>query len=163
MLFNSFDFLFFFIVVVTTFFLLPHRFRWILLLGSSYYFYMCWKAEYLILIIISTIIAYCTGLLMGRTDKIFWKKVYLCISLFSSLGILFSFKYANFLGDNIQDLLNHFNLLVTIPHLNVMLPVGISFYTFQTLSYTIDVYRKKTPPEKHLGILALSMCLFSLN
>ncbi|MBN1127144.1 MAG: MBOAT family protein [Sedimentisphaerales bacterium] len=160
MLFNSFEFLFFFIIVVTLYFLLPDRFRWILLLGSSYYFYMCWKAEYLVLILVSTLIAYGTGILMGRTDNNVSRKIYLCISLCSNLGILFFFKYANFFGANIQFFLDQFDVSATIPHLNILLPVGISFYTFQVLSYTIDVYRRKTLPEKHLGLFAVYVAFF---
>ncbi len=121
---------------------------------------MCWKAEYVILIMTSTLIAYYTGILIDRSKTSFWKKVYLCISLFVNLGILFAFKYANFIGDSVNSALNHFNLLGSIPHLKVMLPVGISFYTFQTLSYTIDVYRKRTEPEKHIGIFAVYVSFF---
>lgn len=160
MLFNSFPFLIFFVVVTILYFSLPYRFRWILLLTSSYYFYMCWKAEYVILIIASTLIAYFTALLIAATDDRFRKKIYLCLSLISNLAILLSFKYADFLTDNVQTFLDYFNVSVTIPHLNILRPIGISFYTFQILGYSIDVYRQKIPPEKHLGIFALYVAFF---
>jgi D-alanyl-lipoteichoic acid acyltransferase DltB (MBOAT superfamily) len=97
---------------------------------------------------------------MDRSDSSFWRKTYLCVSLFFNLGILFCFKYANFLGDTIHSILGQLNLAASIPHLTVMLPVGISFYTFQTVSYTIDVYRKVTVPEKHFGIFAVYVAFF---
>lgn len=160
MLFNSFPFLVFFIAVTIIYFSLPYRFRWILLLISSYYFYMCWKAEYVILIIISTLIAYYTALLMTDTKKLFRKKMYLCLSLVSNLAILLGFKYVDFITDNLQTFLDYFNLSAAIPRPDILLPIGISFYTFQILGYSIDVYRQKVQPERHLGIFAVYVAFF---
>ena len=102
MLFNSLQFLIFFHIVVTIFFLLPQKRRWILLLIASYYFYMCWKVEYIVLIIISTLIAYYVAKQMDSLKEKAKKKKWLYLSLMSNLGILFGFKYFNFINENIQ-------------------------------------------------------------
>lgn len=158
--FNSIQFIFFFPVVATLYFALSYRFRWMLLLGASYYFYMCWKAEYLLLIIISTLITYATGIWIGNTTSRARRKFFLLLSLISNLGILFVFKYFNFFNDSIQNLFGHWNMSYHVPPLNILLPVGISFYTFQILSYSIDVYRGQKKPERHLGIFALYVVFF---
>ena len=160
MLFNSTQFIIFFPVVVFFYFLLPHRFRWMLLLVASYYFYMCWKAEYLLLILGSTIVDYIAAIQMSRQSTKAKKKLYLILSLAVNLGLLFGFKYFNFFSDSFRTIFDQFNVLYNVPTFKVLLPVGISFYTFQTLSYTIDVYRGKREPEKHLGIFALYVAFF---
>lgn len=160
MQFNSLDFVIFFPVVVLLYFAIPYRFRWMLLLAASYYFYMCWRPEYIFLIIISTLVDYGAGIMMGRTSEQGKRKIYLILSLVANLGLLFSFKYFNFFNDSLRSAFNRFNLFYNVPAFNVVLPIGISFYTFQTLSYTIDVYRKKREPEKHLGIFALYVSFF---
>jgi len=142
------------------YFALPHRFRWILLLVSSYYFYMCWNPFYVVLIFMTTAIAYWTGIRMGRTENQKHRKVYLTLGLVASLGILFTFKYLNFSFEVIRDTLNILNLSFDTPVLRLLLPVGISFYTFQTLSYTIDVYRGKKSVETHFGIFAVYVAFF---
>ncbi len=159
MFFNSFTFLFFFAVVYFLFYILPSRFRWILLLISSYIFYMNWEPAYIILILISTFLDYFIGLEMPKSSaKKKW--LLLILSLITNLGILFFFKYFNFFTENIYILLNSFDFNLNKPTLNVLLPVGISFYTFQTLSYTIDVFKGKMEPEKHLGKFALYVSFF---
>lgn len=160
MIFNSLQYIFFFIIVVSIYFTISHRYRWILLLAASYYFYMCWKAEYIVLIIISTLIAYATGILMGRETTRQSRKKYLILSIVINLGLLFVFKYFNFFNDSLRELFNSFNIFYGIPAFNLLLPVGISFYTFQTLSYSIDVYRGKRPPERSLGMFALYVSFF---
>ena len=160
MLFNSLDFVFFFPLVVGVYFLTPHRYRWGLLLAASYYFYACWKAEYLVLIIASTLIDYAAGLRMGKHATRKGRRPYLILSLCSNLGILFAFKYFNFFNDSARALFDQFNLFYDVPAFDVLLPVGISFYTFQTLAYSIDVYRGKQQPERHLGIFALYVSFF---
>lgn len=160
MLFNSFHFIIFFPIVVIAYFILPHRMRWIFLLVASYYFYMCWKMEYIFLIIISTLIDYYVGIQMGKTSVQAKRKKFLVLSLLTNLGLLFSFKYFNFFNDSLRYVFNHYNIFYGIPAFKVILPVGISFYTFQTLSYSIDVYQGKTKPEKHLGIFALYVSFF---
>lgn len=160
MLFNSLDFLIFFPIVVVVYFSLPHRFRWIFLLGASYYFYMCWKAEYVVLIVASTLIDYIAGIQMGKTPDKGRRKKYLILSIVANLGILFSFKYANFFNESLRVALQQFNIFYDFPGFNVLLPVGISFYTFQSLSYSIDVYRGEKEPEPHFGKFALYVAFF---
>lgn len=161
MLFNSLEFLVFFPLVTALYFLCPHRYRWALLLAASYYFYMCWKAEYIILIVISTLIDYIAGLRMGALPPGHKRRrLWLSFSLISNLGLLFSFKYFNFFNDSLRAVFDHFNLMYNVPPFKLLLPVGISFYTFQTLSYSIDVYRGRQQPERHLGIFALYVTFF---
>ena len=160
MLFNSIQFLIFFPVVMMLYFITPFKIRWILLLIASYYFYMCWKVDYIVLIIISTLIDYICSNQMAKLESKKTRKKWLLISIFSNLGILFGFKYFNFFSENIQTLFNQYNVFYEIPLFNVLLPVGISFYTFQTLSYSIDVYNGKTPAQKHLGVFAVYVSFF---
>ena len=160
MLFNSIHFLIFFPIVVAIYFSIPHRFRWILLLISSYYFYMSWKAEYVILIMISTLIDYFLAIQIHKSAIRARKKVFLVLSLCGNLGLLFAFKYFNFFSDSVRELLMSFSIQLQPMTLKVLLPVGISFYTFQTIGYTIDVYRGKIKPEKHLGIFAVYVSFF---
>ena len=160
MLFNSIDFLIFFPIVVILYYLTPFRYRWVLLLAASYYFYMSWKAEYLLLIVISTLIDYCVGIQISQATEQARRKKWLLLSLFSNLGILFGFKYFNFFGETITTALNQVNIFYNVPAFDLLLPVGISFYTFQSLSYSIDVYRGQKEAERHLGIFALYVAFF---
>jgi len=160
MQFNSLEYLIFLPLVVAAYFVLPHRFRWVLLLAASYYFYMCWKAEYVVLILVSTLIDYWAALRMGKTDKKPGRRKYLILSLVANLGLLFSFKYFNFFNESFRSLCDSVNIFYGVSTLDVLLPVGISFYTFQTLSYTIDVYRGARQPERHFGIFAVYVSFF---
>ena len=124
---------------------------------------MSWNPAYIILIILSTVVDYFAGLKMGSTDDKSKRKKYLFASLFINLGMLFFFKYYNFFSDSFTYLLNEFPVMQMgnfLPTFDLLLPVGISFYTFQTLSYTIDVYRGEKEPEKHFGIFALYVSFF---
>lgn len=121
---------------------------------------MCWRVDYVLLIIISTLVDYYSGIKMSAEKEKKKRKPWLILSLFVNLGILFGFKYFNFLGENINTLFNQFNIFYNVQFFDVLLPVGISFYTFQTLSYTIDVYNGKTPAEKHLGVFAVYVSFF---
>jgi alginate O-acetyltransferase complex protein AlgI len=160
MLFNSLQFLFFFPVVIAAYFILHPRFRWILLLAASYYFYMCWDYRYIVLIVFSTIIDYTTGILIFKTQSRNVKKIFLYLSLSTNLGLLFFFKYFNFFSNNINVAFEKFNIFSNVPVYDYLLPVGISFYTFQTLSYTIDIYRGVQKPEYHFGRFALFVSFF---
>ncbi|MBR9698996.1 MBOAT family protein [Candidatus Woesearchaeota archaeon] len=160
MQFNSIHFLIFFPIIVLLYFNLKHKYRWILLLLGSYYFYMSWKPEYIILIMISTLIDYIAGLRMSSASKKAVKKAYLVLSLSVNLGLLFAFKYFNFFSEEARQFLAQFSFQFNPLTLQVLLPIGISFYTFQTLSYTIDVYRGKIRPERHLGIFAVYVSYF---
>jgi len=160
MLFNSLEFIIFFPIVVGLYFIISPRFRWILLLAASYYFYMCWNYKYILLILFSTVVDYFAAIAMSRTSQKKFKKVFLVASLFSNLGLLFFFKYFNFFSGSINAVLDQFNVFYNVPYYDYLLPVGISFYTFQTLSYTIDVYKGKQKPEYHFGKFALFVSFF---
>jgi len=160
MLFNSLDFLIFFPVIVGLYFALSPKYRWVLLLGASYYFYMCWKAEYIILIVFSTLVDYFAARQMARIQEKKKRRPFLYLSLLSNLGLLFFFKYWNFFSGETRALLDSWNIMADVPTFQLLLPVGISFYTFQTLSYTIDVYNGKLEPEKNLGRFALYVSFF---
>lgn len=126
-----------------------------MLLAASYYFYMCWKVMYIFLILASTVICYLTGLQMSKQRRKKNRKPYLWFCIISNLGILFFFKYFNFFSQSIMEISQEWNLFYDAPVFDVLLPVGISFYTFQALSYIIDVYNNRIQAEKHLGIFAL--------
>jgi len=160
MLFNSLQFAFFFFIIVTLYFTVPHRFRWLLLLIGSYFFYMCWNWKYIGLIIISTLIDYYAGMRMAAMPDKKRRQKYLILSLVANLGLLFIFKYFNFFSASANSVFSFVGLSLHIPYLHVLLPVGISFYTFQTLSYSIDVYRGKIEHERHLGKFALYVSFF---
>ncbi len=160
MLFNSLQFVFFFICVVTLYFSMPHKYRWVLLLLGSYFFYMCWDWKYISLIILSTVIDYFAGRRMAALSEKKQRRKYLVLSLVTNLGLLFTFKYYNFFIDSLNSAFSFFHLTLSIDALHVLLPVGISFYTFQTLSYSIDVYRGKIEHESHFGIFALYVSFF---
>ena len=121
---------------------------------------MCWKPVYIILIFISTVADYFLSLKLGSIPEQEQRKPYLWVSLFLNLGLLFVFKYFNFFNESFSNLFYTLNIAYAIPALNVLLPVGISFYTFQTMSYSIDVYNGKIKPEKHFGIFALFVSFF---
>jgi alginate O-acetyltransferase complex protein AlgI len=160
MLFNSLHFLIFFPVVLAVYFFVPHKYRWVLLLVASYYFYMAWKPIYAVLIFTSTVIDYTVAICMGKTDSQEKRKKYLLISVLLNLGILFTFKYFNFFADSLGFFFQQFGTGYELPMLHLLLPIGISFYTFQTISYSIHVYRGDIKPEKHFGIFALYVTFF---
>lgn len=160
MLFNSLHFAIFFPVVVVAYFACPYRYRWALLLLASYYFYMAWVPAYLLLIITSTLVDYVAAQMMGRTESLRKRRKYLYLSLGANLGLLFFFKYFNFFNDSMQALFEYLSLPYHMPESHFLLPVGISFYTFQTLGYSIDVYRGRVKPERHPGIFALYVAFF---
>ena len=160
MTFNSIRFLVFLAAVVPLFYALRHRFRWILLLGASIYFYMCWRPEYIVLLLASAVVDYWAGLRMGAQPEKEARKPYLYVSLVSNLGLLFAFKYLGFLNDSARTVAELIGSSWPIPHLDILLPVGISFYTFQTMSYSLDVYYGRQVPERHFGIFLLFVSYF---
>jgi D-alanyl-lipoteichoic acid acyltransferase DltB (MBOAT superfamily) len=160
MLFNSVDYLIFFPVVVALYFAIPAKWRWVLLLLASYFFYMSWKAEYVILIMITTIIDYYAGIKISEARTKKKKKQWLVLSVMVNLGMLAGFKYLNFLSGSMNWLFGELNLANEFPVLNILLPVGISFYIFQSLSYTIDIYRGSVKPERRLGVFAVYVSFF---
>jgi len=161
MLFNSVDFLIFFPIVVLLYFIIPQKVRWIWLLVASYYFYMNWNAAYAILIFISTFVTWLSGLLLDKEDKSEkFKKAVVTASLVINLGILAFFKYALFAIGTVNAVLGKTGISFVVPTFDIILPVGISFYTFQALSYTMDVYRKEIKAEKNLFRYALFVSFF---
>ncbi|MCB0736665.1 MAG: MBOAT family protein [Bacteroidetes bacterium] len=160
MQFNSLDFFWFLPVVVILYYLLPGKLRWILLLIASYAFYMSWNAKYALLIIGSTLVDFTAAQRIYASSEKPLKKLWLSLSIVVNLGLLFSFKYYGFFRKELATLLTEQQLENWLPTASLLLPVGISFYTFQTLSYTIDVYRGEQKPEKHLGIFALYVSFF---
>jgi D-alanyl-lipoteichoic acid acyltransferase DltB (MBOAT superfamily) len=153
-------FLVFFPVVVLLHFLLPARFRWIFLLLASYAFYMAWKPEYGLLLALITLIDFTAGQVIGKSENARVRTSTLILSLGANLGILFYFKYFNFFFASIGSALGAMGSTASIPVLDIILPIGISFHIFQSISYTIDVYRKTTEPVTHLGKFALYVSFF---
>src|SRR3954471_22839090 len=141
MLFNSIPFLIFFPVVMLLFFLLPHKFRWFLLLVASCFFYMFFKPEYILILAFTIVIDYFAGILLENEPDKKRKKKYLIASIIANVGVLAVFKYYNFFNDNITGLAVFFGIKNNIPYLHMLLPIGLSFHTFQAMSYTIEVYR----------------------
>ena len=159
MLFNSIHFILFFIIVTSLYFILPQRYRWILLLISSCYFYMAFIPVYILILAFTIIIDYFAGIMLEKlsTNK---RKIWLIASLISNIGILAFFKYYNFLNNNLSVLLNTFGYHNYIPDLSIILPIGLSFHTFQAMSYTIEVYRGNQKAEKNFGIYALYVMFY---
>lgn len=158
MLFNSIDFVVLYLVVLVLFYCTNHKFRWVLLLATSYFFYAYWEPYYLIIIIFSTLVDYIIGLQILKRPQA--KKWLLAISLFANLGILFVFKYLNFFNEFLAFTFSQVGIEFVPAQTSLLLPVGISYYTFQTLSYTIDLYRDRIKPERHLGKFALFVSFF---
>lgn len=160
MLFNSMAFAFFLPIVFIIYWSLPHKFRWVLLLAASYYFYMSWNAKYVFLILFTTIISYAAAVLMERSEHRRQKKWILAGTAILCLGVLFFFKYYNFVSESVANLLRLFAIPLRPLTVKLLLPVGISFYTFQTLSYVIDVYRGDVRAERHFGHYAAFISFF---
>lgn len=160
MLFNSFQFFFFFIIVYLIYRQLSHKHQNIFLLISSYIFYGSWDWRFLFLIFISTAIDYFCGIKIYESNKIRVKKYYLLLSIILNLTLLGFFKYFNFFAENLINFLNLFEINVNLLTLNIILPVGISFYTFQTLTYSIDIYKNQLKPTRNFLDFALFVSFF---
>lgn len=160
MVFNSYSFFIFFPVVVLIHFALPKRVQYIWLLVASYYFYMNWDARYVLLLLFSTVVTYFSGIALEKVQTDRARKAAVAISFVLNIGVLFFFKYFDFAVDSINLVLMQTGLSVPKPDLNVLLPVGISFYTFQALSYTMDVYRKDIAAEQNFFRYALFVSFF---
>ncbi len=160
MLFNSIEYFIFLPAVVLAYFATPYRWRHWLLLVASYCFYMWWRWEYGFLLLSATVVNYVCGLLLARTGRERVRKVWLASGIVLSLSPLVFFKYCNFVGDSIRSLLRYSGTDYGIPGLDVILPVGISFYTLQAIGYSIDVFRGKCAAEKHFGHFALYASFF---
>lgn len=161
MTFNSPAFLLFFPVVLLFHFLMPTKYRLIPLLILSYYFYACWNAKLMGLIMFTTVVSYFAGRLLEKTQKKGQRRFLLAITLAACLGVLFFYKYFNFFASTVTSVISLFSGEATAgTALELILPVGISFYTFQTLSYVIDVYRGSISAEKNFLYYALFVTFF---
>ena len=160
MLFNTMEFFFFFLIITPIYFILPHRIRWCFLLAASYYFYMSWNAKYGVLILLSTVVNYAAAIYIHKAETARGKRLALLSGLGVSLGMLFLFKYYNFAVETFNSISLWLGSGAPLPYHSLLLPVGISFFTFQTLSYTLDVYMGKREPERHFGIFALYVSFF---
>ncbi len=160
MLFNSIDFLIFFPIVTVIFFVIPRKLKTLWLLVTSYYFYMSWNPKYAALIAISTVITFISGVLIEKTKGWYGKKLVVITSLVSNLVILGIFKYADFALQTLSLIISQMGLETIDKRLDLLLPVGISFYTFQALSYTIDVYRGNIKAERNVLRYALFVSFF---
>ncbi len=160
MLFNSILYLIFLSLVLMVYYGIPARRRWMLLLGASYLFYMSWQPEYALLLAISTGVDYWAGLKMAEKENKSQRRPWLLLSLLVNLGFLISFKYLDFLAECFNFIFVNigFEGVFLLP--GWVLPIGISFYTFQSLSYSIDIYRGDRKAEKHIGIFALYVSFF---
>ncbi len=161
MLFNSIEFLFFFPIVSILYYLLPHKYRWVHLLLASICFYMFFIPVYIFILLFTIVIDYAAGILLETTKEAARKKFYLILSLMANIGVLAVFKYYNFFIDNVNLLLQSLHISTTpIPLLHIILPIGLSFHTFQAMSYTIEVYRGNQKAERHLGYYALYVLFY---
>ena len=159
MLFNSIEFVFFFIIVTALFFILPHKYRWFLLLVSSCYFYMAFVPVYILILGFTIVIDYFAGIYLEET-KGAKRKWLLIVSLIANIGVLAVFKYYNFFNDNLTALLYGAGYQNPIPYLSILLPIGLSFHTFQAMSYTIEVYRNHQKAERNFGIYSLYVMFY---
>ncbi len=159
MLFNSYEFLIFFPVVTIIYFALPHKFRWAWLLAASAYFYMAFIPLYILVILATAFIDYFAGILIARNTGR-RRKLYLTLSIVATCLILALFKYFGFLSGVVGDIARVFGLHYPTGVLNIVLPLGLSFHTFQGLAYVIEVFRGTQQPEKHPGIFALYVMFY---
>jgi len=162
MLFNSIPFLIFFATVFSVFFLLPPKYRWVLLIGASYFFYMYWNPYFIFLLGFSTLLDFFFGLGIANTKDSKIKRTMLIISIVVNLSLLFVFKYYIFTVESLNFIFGKLGFNHPLPIFQLLLPVGISFYTFHSLSYIIDIYRGIITPEKHFAKYAIYVCFFPL-
>lgn len=156
------EFIAFAAIVVPLYFLLKQQRRWLFLLAASYFFYAYWQPSYVLLIIFSTLVDYFVALALDGTagQRRSLRRLLLAASIASNLGLLFIFKYANLFSQAATDIAAAFGMPMSLGALNVLLPVGISFYTFQSMAYTFDVYRGRHGAERHFGLFALYVAFF---
>ncbi len=159
MLFNSLAFLVFFPVVTIVYWALPSKWRWLHLLLASCYFYMFFIPIYLLVLVFTIVVDYWAGLLIAGAGG-YRRKLYLTASIAANVGVLAFFKYYNFLNGNAVQIADVFGLRWPMPFLDIVLPIGLSFHTFQAMSYTIEVYRGRQAPERHFGIYALYVMFY---
>jgi D-alanyl-lipoteichoic acid acyltransferase DltB (MBOAT superfamily) len=159
-LFNTWQFAYFLAIILPIYWLLPHVAQNVFLLGASYYFYSCWNPKFLLLLIASTLMDYGCGLAVDRIQTPSRRKLVVALSMALNLGLLGYFKYYNFFAESLQAALARAGLHVSMLHLNIVLPIGISFYTFQSMSYVIDIYRREIKPTRNLIEFAAFVSFF---
>ncbi|WP_232817737.1 MBOAT family O-acyltransferase [Brachyspira hampsonii] len=157
MLFNSTEFMIFFPITLILYWIFPKKYRYICLFIASYTFYMFWNLKYALLMGTSTVVTFLSGILI---EKLKYKRTVVSLSFTINLAILVFFKYFDFLLQNINIVLSALNIQLINKPFDIILPVGISFYTFQALSYTIDVYRGEIKSEKNIIKYALFVSFF---
>lgn len=160
MVFNSWQFAAFLPVVFAVYWLMPHRYRWVLILFSSYFFYLSAGLKYVVLLLAITAITYETAIWVERTKEQKKKRAIITLSISICLACLAVFKYSNFIVSSISDAFALFSIKLHPTTLKIVLPLGISFYTFNVVSYMVDVYREKIPAERHFGIYAAFVAYF---
>lgn len=160
MLFNSAGYIVFFTIVCLVYFILPKKLKRVFLLLASYFFYSCWNLKYSLLMLFSTVATYLTAIAMDMVGAKKKKKIYLGLCFFVNLAILFVFKYYSFTVNFINKILGIAALSIDMPVIDVLLPVGISFYTFQALGYIVDVYRGEIKAERNFINYALFVSFF---
>lgn len=159
MLFNSVSFLIFFPVITLLFYLLPHKFRWILLLTGSCIFYMSFVPQYILILLCTILVDYWAAIKMEKAnDKN--RKVYLILSIVITCLMLFVFKYFDFFNETVTLICAKIDIPYRIHNLNWLLPIGLSFHTFQSLSYVVEVYKGKQKAERHFGIYSLYVLFY---
>jgi alginate O-acetyltransferase complex protein AlgI len=162
MLFNSIGYLFFLPITILIYYALPHRWRWVLLLAASYFFYLLWRVEFVLVLMSATLVSWVAARKMGQLPKKQQRLTYLVSCIVINLGMLVVFKYLGFFTEIINQIAGITGKSNVIPYYTILLPIGISFYTFQTIGYAIDVYRGVIKPEKNIGIYALFVSFFPL-
>lgn len=160
MLFNSLHFLLFLPIVVGVYYLIPQKFRWVWIFLASCYFYMAFIPKYILILFLIIIVDYVAGIVIEKAHTKKAKRFYLIVSLLSNIGLLAFFKYFNFLNANLESLFHLAGADFKPYNLNIILPIGLSFHTFQSMSYTIEVYRGTQKAEKHLGYFANYVLFF---
>ncbi|MBE7175075.1 MAG: MBOAT family protein [Mucilaginibacter polytrichastri] len=159
MLFNSVEFVFFYILVTLLYFLSPFKLRWAILLAASCYFYMAFVPIYILILGFTIVVDYYAGIYIEKSEGKARKMLLVC-SLVANIGVLAVFKYYNFLNDNLSFLTEHLGYNNPVPYLKILLPIGLSFHTFQAMSYTIEVYRRNQKAERHFGIYSLYVMFY---
>ena len=160
MVFNSIEFLIFLPLVVVLFYLLPHKWRWLMLLAASCVFYMWFVPKYILILLVTIVIDYAAGLLMERhAERPKLKKTFLVISIVSTLMVLMIFKYLGFITENLDRLCASLGMEIHLVT-HIILPIGLSFHTFQSMSYVIEVYRGHQKAERHFGYYSLYVMFF---
>ncbi|WP_416143610.1 MBOAT family O-acyltransferase [Planococcus koreensis] len=160
MTFISIEFLLFFAAIVFTYYGIPHRWRWVLLLAASYSFYASLSSYFVLLLLASTVFTYFTGMLIEKQETKKQKKKAMLLGICVLLFFLGWFKYFNFVNDSVRALSTYLNWNYAVPYQEIVLPVAISFYTFQAVSYLVDIYKGKQKAERHYGYFSIYFAFF---